>query len=126
MTILEAITRIDALKPNQYTQHEKVQWLSTIEGTIKRTVIDTHERLPLEPPVIFFGYDDNTPVDTPMIVMPPYDELYVLYLEAMIDYANGEYAKYNNAILRCNDMNKAYTNEYNRTHTPIGVQIKYY
>ena len=126
MTILEAITKIDALKPNTYTQHEKVAWLSTVEGMIYRNVIDTHLRNNGESEIVFNGYDDNTPVDTEMIVYPPYDELYLLWLESMMDYTNGEYAKYNNVVTRFNDINQAYTNDYNRTHMPKGSGSKYW
>ena len=43
MTIIEAINRIDAIKPNNYTQQEKTSWLSTLDGVIKKEIIDTHE-----------------------------------------------------------------------------------
>ena len=56
----------------------------------------------------------------------PYDELYVLWLESMIDYTNGEYVKYNNASIRHNDVYQAYANDYNRHHMPKGKKICYY
>lgn len=123
MTILQAIQKIDTLKPNTYTQSEKVAWLNTIEGLIKRNVIDTHED---GEGIEFTGYDQDTPVDTEMIVYQPYDELYVLWLEAMINYTNGEFVKYNNTIIRVNDMQQAYANDYNRRHMPIGTHIRYF
>lgn len=126
MTILEAITRIDELKPNTYTQDEKVAWLSTVDGVVKRDVIDTHLRNEDEPEVTFNGYDEDTPVDTELLVYPPYDELYVLWLECMIDYTNGEYSKYNNASIRFNDMQNQYMNDYNRRHMPKGTKIRYF
>ena len=43
MTIMEAINRIDAIKPNGYPQLEKIRWLSTLDGNIKANIIDTHE-----------------------------------------------------------------------------------
>ena len=43
MTIIEAINRIDELKPNSYTYLEKIGWLSKLDGTIKKNIIDTHE-----------------------------------------------------------------------------------
>lgn len=123
MTILQAIQKIDTLKPNTYTQSEKVAWLNTIEGLIKRNVIDTHED---GEGIEFTGYDQDTPVDTEMIVYEPYDELYVLWLEAMINYTNGEFVKYNNTIIRVNDMQQAFANDYNRRHMPIGTHIRYF
>ena len=43
MTIIEAINKVDSLKPNGYTQSDKVGWLSVLDGAIKRSVIDTHD-----------------------------------------------------------------------------------
>ena len=61
MTIIEAINRIDELKPNGYQQTDKVEWLSVLDGIIKRQIIDTHEDGDLVP---FEGYNDDTPLDT--------------------------------------------------------------
>ena len=43
MTLAEAIQRCDTLKPNSYTEPEKVEWLSRLDERIKIEVIDTHE-----------------------------------------------------------------------------------
>jgi hypothetical protein len=123
MTIIEAIEKIDSLKPNTYTNEEKIHWLSRIEGMIKRNCIDNHEGAEN---VVFDGYNEDTPVDTILIVQEPYDDLYLLWLEAMIDYTNGEFTKYNNVIIRYNDMYQAFFNDYNRTHMPKGTHIRYY
>ena len=123
MTIIEAINKIDALKPNGYTQSEKIAWLSTLDGMIKRSVIDTHEG---GSEISFYGYDDETPLNTELIVKEPYDDLYILWLESKIDYANSEYVRYNNSITRYNDVYWAFVREYNRNHMPRGTRIKYF
>lgn len=121
MTIIEAINKIDALKPNSYTQSEKVAWLSTLDGMTKR-MIDQHEGEEVK----FDGYTNETPTNTVMLIPAPYDEAYILWLESKIDYTNGEYNKYNNSITRFNDTFTAYNNDYNRTHMPKGKKIKYF
>jgi hypothetical protein len=123
MTIIEAIRKIDTIKPNTYTQEEKVGWLSTVDGMIKRNVIDTHHSFF---PIIFIGYNQETPVDTLLLVPPPYDDLYPLWLEAQIDYHNGEFTRYNNTIIKYNDVYRAYCNDYNRTHMPKGRRIRFF
>ena len=40
--------------------------------------------------------------NTELLVYPPHDKLYRTYLLAMIDFANGEYTKYNNSIAMFN------------------------
>ena len=123
MTISEAITKIDSLKPNGYSQTDKIGWLSLADGMIKNNVIDTHEG---GEGVTFNGYDDDTPLDTELIVKEPYDEMYLSWLSSKIDFYNGEYARYNNNITRFNDTFSSYKNHYNRTHMPKGKSIKYF
>lgn len=121
MKISEAINRIDTLKFNTYTQSEKVAWLSTIDGTIKREVIDTHKD---GEDIVFEGYTDDTPPETELLAPAPYDDLYIKWLEAQIDYANAEYGKYNNSKLAFNTAYTAYESWYNRQHMPLGKQFK--
>lgn len=123
MKIIDAINTIDSLKPNTYTQTQKIGWLSILDGMIKRDVIDTHE---LEEPYEWSPYTDDTDLETELIVEAPYDDMYVKWLEAKIDYSNAEYAKYNNSIMAYNEIYMAYFNFYNRTHMPLETKAKYY
>ena len=123
MKIIEAINRIDALKHNTYSQTDKVKWLSRVDGMVKRHIIDTHEGAEA---VSFTGYDDSTDLQTELLVPAPYDELYLRWMEAMIDFHNGEYGKYNNAVDMFNTSYAAFQNYYNRTHMPKGKQFKYF
>lgn len=115
MTIIEAINQIDAKKPNTYEQQEKVRWLSTLDGHIKRIIIDTHEGAE---DIEFTGYDDTTDVMSELLVPAPYDEIYLFYLESKIDYYNGEYNKYNNSVTMYNNAFSEYANYYNRSNMP--------
>ena len=124
MTINEAITRLDSLKPNGYSQSDKIGWLSIVDGMIKHNIIDTHEGG--EDVTYNNGYDDDTPLDTELIVKAPYDELYVSWLSSKVDYFNGEFTRYNNNIVRYNDTLTAYANHYTRTHMPKGKNIKFF
>jgi hypothetical protein len=123
MTIIEAIHKIDDLKHNTYSQENKVKWLSNLDSMVKRHVIDTHEG---GEGVAFSGYDENTGNDTELLIPEPYEECYLLYLEAQIDYHNGEYGRYNNAIERFNTVWNSFQNWYNRTHMPKGKGMKFF
>ena len=123
MKIIEAINRIDALKRNTYSQPDKVQWLSRVDSMVKRHIIDNHEGAE---EVSFTGYDENTDLQTELLVPAPYDELYLRWMEAMIDFHNGEYAKYNNAVDMFNTSYAGFQNYYNRTHMPKGNKFKYF
>ena len=120
MTIMEAITRIDTIKPNSYSQKEKIQWLSTLDGIIKTEIIDTHNG---GEAVKFDGYTEETNLTTKLLVPAPYDEIYLFWLESKIDYWNGETGKYNNSINMYNAAYSTYERYYNRTHMPKGKKF---
>jgi hypothetical protein len=123
MTIMDALYRIDELKPNGYSQSEKIKWLSSLDGMIKSEIIDTHEG---GEPVVFNGYDEDTALDTVLLVPAPYDDIYLRWLETQIDYSNGEYGKYNNSIIMYNTACSAYEKYYNRTHMPISKKFTHF
>jgi hypothetical protein len=123
MTIIEAINRVDALKRNTYTQSNKVEWLSRLDGMVKKFIIDTH--IGAEN-VTFTGYDDSTGLNTELLVPEPFDEVYLRWVEAQIDYHNGEYEKYNNSIDMFNTAYQSYQNYYNRNNMPNGKKFKFF
>lgn len=126
MTVQECIDRVDVLKPNQYSTEEKVRWLSYIDGSIRREIIDTHlkegetytsVKTEEEEVIEFVPYSADRPMD--MLIAPfPYDEMYVVYLQAKIDEANGESARYNNTASTFNSMLSDFSKAYHRTHLP--------
>lgn len=123
MTIFEAINRIDALKPNSYPQGEKIRWLNTLDGMVKSMIVDTHEGGNM---VAFHGYTEDTDLTTELLVPAPYDELYIFWLESKIDYSNGETGRYNNSISMYNAAYAEYANYYNRTHMPLGSELRFF
>ena len=123
MTISEALHRADELKPNTYTDLDKIRWLSTLDGFIKTKIIDTHEG---GENVTFNGYDTETDLSTELLVPAPYDHIYIHWLEAMIDYANDEYDRYQNTMEMYNSAWNAFENYYNRTHMPKGKKFKFF
>ena len=116
MTIIEAINRIDSLIFNTYTQNDKTEWLSRLDSMVMRHIIDNHEGAES---IYFSGYTADTPLETVLLAPAPYDEMYLKWLEAQIHYHNGEYDKYNNAILMYNTVFENYAAYYNRTHKPV-------
>lgn len=66
-------------------------------------------------------YTEND-MEMDLIVGPPHDKLYYAYLCAMIDFTNGEYAKYNNSIIVANAFMAEWAAWFNRTHERDGRQ----
>lgn len=123
MTLMEALHRIDAIKPNSYTPEEKIKWLSTLDGIIKAEIIDTHEG---GENIVFNGYTEETEPNTTLLVPHPYDEIYLFWLESKIDYWNGEIGKYNNSISMYNEAYATYQKHYNRKHMPKSNKFKFF
>ena len=115
MKIIEAIQRLDALKFNTYSQNDKILWLSKLDLAVKRLILDNCEGHPAPD---FKGYTEDTPLDTELLVPAPFDEIYLRWMEAQIDYHNGENDRYNNSISLYNSMFEAYGNYYIKLHMP--------
>ena len=116
MTIMEAIHLINTVKPNSYDQALKIKWLSTLDGIIKKEIIDTHDG---SENVVFSGYTEETNLLTELLVPAPYDDIYIRYIEMQIDYANGEYGKYNNSKAMFDAVYSAFEKYYNRENMPF-------
>ena len=116
MTIAEVISKVDTLKPNTYTTEDKVGWLSNLDSRVKSQIIDAHKH---NAPISFYGYDSQCDLETDLLVPAPYDEMYLRWLEAMIDYHNSEDERYNNAIMLFNNAYEGYKKHYTRTHMPL-------
>ena len=115
MTIMEALHRIDALKPNTYSNPEKIKWLSILDGIIYTNIISTHDG---GENITFEGYEDDVDLTKPLLVPAPYDDIYIHWLEAQMDYTNGEYKRYNNTLIAYNTDYVAFEKHYNATHKP--------
>ena len=115
MKIIEAIGRVDDLKPNAYDVEHKIGWLSKLDMMIQNQVLDTHEGAP---ETIFTGYPVDVDQQTELMAPAPFDEMYIYWLKAQIDLAQGEYNRYNVEITMFNTEWQSYINDYNRHHMP--------
>lgn len=122
MKIIEAIQKIDSLKHNTFEQDLKVGWLSQLDSRVKKLIMDTHEGCEN---VRFTGYDSNTDVHTELLIGAPFESVYLRWMEAQIDYWNGEIDKYNISITMFNTEFEAYENWYCRTHMPKGSSQRF-
>ena len=103
--IYNVLRYVDDIKPNRFTDDTKVQWLNEVEGYIQTEVM----MLALSDVV---QYDPEAHMHTDLLVKPPHDKLYALYLCAMIDFANGEYDKYANTMQLYNEFLGEYIGWY--------------
>ncbi|MEA4934805.1 MAG: hypothetical protein VB071_14670 [Lawsonibacter sp.] len=111
-TINEVIQRVDRIKPNALEEKDKARWLMELDGRTWRevTAADTPEAKPPE----------QWPEDggKPLLVSAPYDNMYDLYLMAMIEFAQGEYSAYNNTVALFDQAQQEWRALYRREHLP--------
>lgn len=118
MTICDAIAQIDNLKRNTFSERQKVFWLSRLESMVKRLVIDTHEG---GEDITFNGFNEETDINTELIMPEPYDQAYIYWLEAQIHYAYEDIDMYNSAIMMFNTDFEGFKAYYKQNHTPKGA-----
>jgi hypothetical protein len=116
MTLQEAISNIDNLKPNQYTYPQKISWLSELDGKLYNEIIATHEFNEDEETIDWNPYSEQTDPSLELIVGEPYEKIYEYWLAAKIDYWNGETVRYNNDMAMYNTAYQEYANWYNKNH----------
>lgn len=122
MTLAEAVAKAVHSVPNTIEQRNFIEWLSRLDWQIKTEVLDNYTD-----EIEYNGYDDNTDTKTELLVKPPYDELYIRYLEAQIYRAYNEIGKYNNCIVEYNAVYNRFKAQYNRTHKHKGkTRYKFY
>lgn len=97
MTVSQIIRIVDDIKPNAFTNETKTAWLNEVEGMVQTEVF-------LFAPVEVIQYDYAKDQDTVLLVDPPHDKLYQAYLTARVDFANGEYNKYQNTMQMFNSF----------------------
>ena len=120
MTIREAIARLDSSLANVCTQTEKIAWMSQLDARVKVLIIDTHEGADN---VHFDGYTENTDMDTALLVPPPFDEMYLRWMEAQVHYVNQEEDRCNNASDAFQELWEDFWRDYNRKHMPLGQKL---
>lgn len=120
MRLGEAITGIDSRKRNTVSEEEKIAWLSELDGRIFFTILSNHEGCPEKMPV----YTGETSRETELLIPAPYDRVYLLWLEAQIDFTNGESTRYENSYTMFNVAFQEFARFYHRTHMPKGKKLK--
>lgn len=111
MTPNKAIEIVDRLKPNAYSEEDKLRWINELEGMVQRLVIQTDD-------VKQYAYPED--MDKELLIPAPFENAYPLYLEAQIDYYNKEYGNYNNSVLMFDSIYSEYKKAYIREHRARG------
>ena len=114
MTLIEVIQRANVLRPNALPDEQKAAWVFELEGKVA-------EVMGTDVPVNTF------PEDAKLLMCAPYDNIYELYLAAMIDYYNQDGALYENDMVMFNaafDEARAWWRRNNRPASRGNWRVK--
>lgn len=117
MTIQAAIDMIDTLKPNMFPHHQKVAWLSDLDGMIWREICLTHEGV--KPGDKFDGYNQETPFSMVLLAPEPHTDVYKHYMAMQMDIANRETGEYAKDVALFNNAWQVLCDYWNRTYMPV-------
>ena len=117
MTINEVLDEVDRIaKNNSIDRNQKIKWLDRLDRNIFNDLLQ-YKKDNVE---TFDGYDVDDDEDTELLVVSPYDELYVYYVLAQINLIQQEIDFYNNNYAIYEDKYRNYRDFINRTYRTKG------
>lgn len=119
MTIKKVIEFVDEIKPNAFSNEAKTAWLNECEGLVQTEVL-------LWASEEIITYDYAADKDKELLVHAPHDKLYWAYLAAMIDFANGEYDRYQNTMQVFNAYFGEFMRWFARNYRPADTHGEVY
>lgn len=113
MTVSQAIDQVDALAPNMLMHPEKSRHLAVLNERVLYELYQANR-------VTLPDLPDVSDPSADLLIPSPWDEGYVYYTAAMIEYARGDNARYNEHIGMFHSLWGAYADHFRRTHLPRG------
>lgn len=116
MTVRELISYVTAVKGREFPPEVYDVWLNEVEG-----LVQTRVHLVPEEAVVRLVRDAEDPEafnETVLSAPFPYDKLYAPYIEAKIDFANGEYDRYENSMTMFEKFFTEYSAHYAQVYRP--------
>lgn len=121
MTLVEVLAQADALMPNAFATGDKLRWLNAAEREV-HILRMTHGDLEED----FVPVTPESPSDMPMLAPEEFSDVYLLYIQAQMDYLNGEAVRYNNTMTRYLERMGAFRNHLNRQRPETGKHFRYF
>lgn len=111
MTLSQAISTADLMRPNAFGDELKTAWINEIEAHIQTEIMLINQSC-------LIRYDINYDRDTELLADDAHSMVYCYYLAAMIDYANREYQTYQSSMNVCNAALDRFKGWYARLFAP--------
>lgn len=97
MTITDVISKVDRLRPNVYSFEDKASWLCTVDSEIYNMVLYMGEEISSDLDISSYISPDKE-----LILSENWEDIYLSFILAKIDYYNGEYDRCNNSTAMYN------------------------
>lgn len=117
MILKDIIDYVDEIKPNAFSNETKTGWINECEGMVQSEVF-------LWASTEIITYDYAKDKDRELLVSPPHDKIYWTYLTAMIDFANGEYNKYQNTMQMFNSFYGEFMRWFALNYRPADAHLE--
>jgi hypothetical protein len=105
MKVGELLAQVNKIKPNAFDDNTLLTWLNRIEAMIQTEIMKIESEKVKQ-------YTLPESIEKELILTPPHDQCYELYISAQIDIAQQEYASYQNTMVlfnnAFNEMKKYY------------------
>ena len=118
-TLKSVISMVDSIKPNAFDDEAKTAWINECEGLVQTEVL-----LWASDEIITYTYEWDQ--EKTLLVRPPHDKIYWTYLSAMIDFANGEYNKYQNTMQMFNSFFGEFMRWFAQNYRPADTHEEVY
>lgn len=120
-TIQEIIERVDDTKPNAFLEKTKLEWIAELDGKIAvdvmmMNIVEAQQ----------FRYQHPKDMGSEPLVDFPHDSLYDLWVGAKIDFANGEYRRYQNTMELFNAHYGNFVRWFAATYEPAQGYVRRY
>lgn len=96
-TLKEILDRVEREKHDAFPGDVKARWVAELEGKI---ALDCFDMSPKEAQAVQYSWPNDQ--NKVLLIRFPNEEIYALYLEAMVDFYNGEPDRYQNTMERFN------------------------
>lgn len=115
VTVNKVIERTMRLHPDNIDDTIKCRWLSELDGKIMRETMHRND---------FKGYSFPKDGETELVVKPPYDNIYELYLIAMSEFFSGELGAYSSTAILFEQAYSEFRKNYIRNNIPPSQKLK--
>lgn len=113
MKVREVLATVDQLRPNAYTDEEKINMLNTIEGRVYTDIFQKAEGFEGE----FIPFKEGQE-ERELAVPVPFTELYIFFLMSRIDFLNGDSGRYNDTMVLLQNAWDEYAAYYRENNKP--------